>query len=250
MPISLRFVMTFLTNLFLYIFLLDFDWGQSLIKQRVSEANLNSSLKEKETLLHEIHHRVKNNMQIIASLLKLQLNRKDNQNVDSILKENMGRVYAMAAIHESVHQSEKLSEIDFKAYLNKLSQMLSQTYSVDLGKVAFQIDTPELSLAIDNANPLGLVLNELITNSLKYAFPDDRNGKISIKVDITGNSCELCVEDDGIGMPEPLDWNKIDTLGLKLVRNLVENQLGGSIDLDNSSGTTFTIKFNLESNYK
>lgn len=226
-------------------------FSQDITNFKQAEEQIKASLQEKETLLQEIHHRVKNNMQIIASLLRLQLNNKDKKDVDSILKENMGRVYAMAAIHESLHQSERLSEIDFKAYLQKLAQMLSQTYSVDPSKVSFQIDTPELKLAIDKANPLGLVLNELISNSLKYAFSDDPKGSINIKSRLLdGNSIEIIVADDGAGMPDGFDWRKGDSLGLKLVQNLVENQLSGSIDLDNTNGTKFTIRFNLESNYK
>ena len=175
---------------------------QEITNFKQAEEQIKASLKEKEILLQEIHHRVKNNMQIIASLLKLQLNSKEQKDVDSILKENMGRVYAMAAIHESLHQSERLSEIDFKAYLGKLSQMLSQTYSIDPGKVAFQIETPELKLSIDTANPLGLVLNELISNALKYAFPNNQTGTISIKSSIQNdNELELAVADDGAGMP-------------------------------------------------
>lgn len=215
-----------------------------------AEQQIRSSLKEKETLLHEIHHRVKNNMQIIASLLKMQLNKKDKQDIDAILKENMGRIYSMAAIHESLHQSEKLSEIDFKSYLQKLAQMLSQTYSVEPGKVAFQIDCPELKLAIDIANPLGLVLNELISNSLKYAYPNGQKGTISIKTSfLDKKAIELMVADDGTGFPDGFDWENSDSLGLKLVQNLVGNQLDGSIELDNANGTRFTIRFNLESNY-
>ncbi|MBU3914938.1 PAS domain S-box protein, partial [bacterium] len=225
--------------------------AHNITERKLSEKLLQASLKEKQTLLDEIHHRVKNNMNVIASLLKLQLNKKDKKDVDEILKENIGRVYSMAAIHESLHQSEKLSDIDFKAYLHKLSQMLIQTYSVDPGKVAFQLDTPELNLAIDIANPLGLVLNELISNSLKYAFPDEQKGTINIQSSlIDEETIGLIVADDGIGMPDGFDWRKSDSLGLKLVQNLVENQLGGSIELDNKNGTKFTINFNLESNYK
>jgi two-component sensor histidine kinase/HAMP domain-containing protein len=223
----------------------------NITERKQAEDQIKTNLKEKEILLHEIHHRVKNNMQIIASLLKMQLNSKDKKDVDAILKENMGRVYSMAAIHESLHQSEKLSEIDFKPYLQKLTQMLSQTYSVDPGKISFQIDTPVLTLAIDKANPLGLVLNELISNSLKYAFPDDQKGSINIKSRLLdADNIEIIVSDDGIGIPNGFDWKEGDSLGLKLVQNLVENQLGGSVGLDNTNGTKFTINFNLESNYK
>ena len=220
-------------------------------KLQLNEALIKASLKEKETLLHEIHHRVKNNMTVIVSLLKLQLNKKDKKDVDEVLKENIGRVYSMAAIYESLHQSENLSEIDFKAYLNKMSQMLFQTYSIYPSKVTFQIGMPDLKFAIDLANPFGLVLNELISNSLKYAFPDCQKGSISINSSfIDSKTLELIVADDGIGLPDGFDWRKSDSLGLKLVQDLVENQLGGSIDLDSTNGTKFTIIINLKSNYK
>ena len=190
-------------------------------------------------------------MQIIASLLKLQLNGDKKRDVDNILKENIGRVYSMAQIHENLHRSDKLSEIDFKPYVQKLTQMLSQTYSADPRKVNFQVDTPELKLNIDKANPVGLVLNELISNSLKYAFPDGQQGTISIKSRmIDGGVIELIITDDGVGIPEGIDWESIDTLGLNLVQNLVRNQLNGSIDHDTTNGTKFIIKFNSESNYK
>ncbi|MBU2515323.1 HAMP domain-containing protein [bacterium] len=223
---------------------------QDITSFKLAEEQIKASLVEKETLLHEIHHRVKNNMQIIASLLKLQLNRKKTH-VDAILKENISRVHAMAAIHDSLHQSEKLTEIGFKEYLQKLTQMLLQTYSISPAKVVFSFDCEDRKLGFDIANPLGLVLNELISNSLKYAFPDDRNGSINIRSNILeGENYELSIYDDGIGMPDGFDWKKTDSLGLKLVQNLVENQLGGSIILDGTKGTKFTIKFNLESNYK
>ncbi|MBT4640413.1 MAG: PAS domain S-box protein [Deltaproteobacteria bacterium] len=219
--------------------------------RKFADNQIKASLKEKETLLQEIHHRVKNNMQIIASLLKLQLNGDKKRDVDNILKENIGRVYSMAQIHENLHRSDKLSEIDFKPYVQKLTQMLSQTYSADPRKVNFQVDTPELKLNIDKANPVGLVLNELISNSLKYAFPDGQQGTISIKSRmIDGGVIELIITDDGVGIPEGIDWESIDTLGLNLVQNLVRNQLNGSIDHDTTNGTKFIIKFNSESNYK
>lgn len=222
------------------------------ITERIEvDQQIKASLEEKETLLHEIHHRVKNNMQVIASLLKLQLNRKKKQDVDGILKENIGRVYAMAEIHENLHRSDKLTEINFRPYVQKLTQMLSQTYSVDSKKVAFQVDTPELKLSIDKANPVGLVLNEMISNSLKYAFSDGQKGTISIKSRmLDGDIIELVVADDGVGIAEGIDWEKLDTLGLNLIQNLVRNQLNGSIDLDTTNGTKFTIKFNIKSNYK
>lgn len=223
-----------------------FGSDQDITEQKRAEEQLTSSLREKETLLHEIHHRVKNNMQIIASLLKLQLNRQDKQDVDAILKENIGRVYSMATIHESLHQSEKLSEIDFNIYLQRLSHMLSLTYLTDPGNVSFRIHIPGLTLNIEKANPLGLVMNELISNSLKYAFPGDRKGTISIQSAIRDQSdVEIIVSDNGTGLPEKFDWQAQNSLGLRLVRDIVERQLDGSIDYEHRNGARFVIKFNL-----
>jgi len=220
--------------------------GLSIIRIQAKE-QIKASLKEKETLLQEIHHRVKNNMQIIASLLGLQVNKQTIPEIKDILNENIGRVQAIAAIHESLYQSEQLSEIDLKCYIKKLSQMLLQTFSVSQDRVLFEIESPDLKLNINKANPLGLVLNELISNSLKYAFPDNTKGKIGIKLEQPNkNEILLTLRDDGVGMPNGFDWKNSKSLGLKLVRTLVENQLDGSLDMENKSGTKFTIKFYIE----
>lgn len=214
------------------------------------EAQIKASLKEKEILLQEIHHRVKNNMQIIVSLLKLQLHGKNKQDVNSVLKENIGRIYSMAAIHESLYKSEKLNEIELKAYLQRLSQALLETFIIDQDSIIFQIDMPEQNLSIEIANPLGLVLNELISNSLKYAFPNGCKGMIRISSNLlNGNEIEMIVADNGVGMPEDFDWGKIDTLGLKLVKDIIERQLNGKINFENRNGTRFTINFDLESQH-
>jgi len=210
------------------------------------EKQIQASLKEKQTLIDEIHHRVKNNMAVMASLLKMQINTEENQRVKDALKEILGRVYSMSAIHENLHHSEQLSAIDLKDYLSKLSSMLLQTYSIDTEKIALDIEAPHLKIDIEQANPLGLVLNELISNSLKYAFPGDKKGTISIKLDQkNGQNAELIIKDDGVGMPKDFDWKTADSLGLKLVRTLVEHQLDGSIDMESENGTQFTIKFDI-----
>ncbi|MBU2645017.1 HAMP domain-containing protein [bacterium] len=221
---------------------------EDTFEKRQVEEQIKASLKEKETLLREIHHRVKNNMQIIASLLRLQVNRQTDSGIKTILEENIGRVYAMSAIHESLHQSHRLSEIDLKSYITKLSQLLLQTISIDPSKVAFKIESPEFKLNIDKANPLGLVMNELISNSLKYAFPGGEKGEIHIRFrELMDNMVELIIMDNGIGMPTGFDWERAESLGLRLVRNLVENQLDGTIAMTSESGTRFTIHFNVAS---
>ncbi len=222
---------------------------EALLKK--SEMQIKTSLKEKETLLQEIHHRVKNNMQIIASLLKLQASRQDDPGFQSILRENIGRVYSMSAIHENLYQSEKLSEINLKSYILQLSQILLQTYSFQAARISYQIEIPDIKLNIEKANPLGLVLNELISNSLKYAFPDDREGIIGIKSTLQDNNNILLIfNDDGVGMPDEVNWENPETLGLRLVKDLVEKQLNGSIKKENQTGAQFTIEFNLDSAYR
>jgi len=218
----------------------------NITERRRWEEQIKANLREKETLLHEIHHRVKNNMQIIASLLRLQLHSREKKDVDGILRETIGRVNAMAAIHENLHQSDRLSDIDFKSYLHKLTRMLSQTYGIDAGRVTFRIDCPELRVKIDTANPLGLVLNELISNSLKYAFPEERKGTITIRSTAQADGqLQVVVSDDGVGLPADLDWKTADTLGLRIVREIVENQLGGTIRCELQNGSAFTITCSL-----
>jgi len=214
--------------------------------QKKAQEKLQASLKEKETLLHEVHHRVKNNMAVISSLLKLQANNSEDNQTKEILKESQSRVYAMSAVHETLHGTENLSEIDLKSYTSKITTSIFQAYSTDHRKVKLNSDVENLPISINQAYPLGLTINELMSNSLKYAFSDDRKGKITVNIKKQDKELELTVMDDGIGMPEDVDWKNSSTLGLKLVRTLVENQLDGSIDMESNNGTKFTIKFNIE----
>ena len=214
--------------------------------RKKAEEQIKTALKEKETLLEEIHHRVKNNMAVIASLLKLQSNNIDDERIKEALKESQSRVYAMSAVHETLHGSENLSEIDLKVYLAKITTTIFQTYSVNPDKVKLNYDVERIPISINQASPLGLIINELISNSLKYAFPDDRNGEINVSMKKLDKELELTVMDDGVGIPDGLDWKNSSTLGLKLVRTLVENQLDGSIDIENKNGTKFIIKFSID----
>ncbi len=220
--------------------------AHDITDRKQAEDQIKANLKEKETLLHEIHHRVKNNMQVINSLLRLQANSIEDNQIKEVLKESQGRVYAMAAVHETLHGSEKLSEIDLKFYMEKIITSIFQTYSVDHEKVKLNSKVEEAPVSLNQAYPLGLVINELISNSLKYAFPEDRTGDISVNMKKRDSELELVVADDGIGLSKDLDWKNSDTLGLKLVRTLVEDQLDGSVDMESENGTKFTIKFNIE----
>ena len=151
----------------------------------------------------------------------------------------------MSAVHETLHGSQNLSEIDLKSYLSKITNSIFQTYATDHRKVKLNNNVEYSPISINQAYPLGLITNELITNSLKYAFPDNLNGEITVSVKKLDKELELTVMDNGIGMPVGLDWKNSSTLGLKLVRTLVENQLEGAIDMESNNGTKFIIKFNI-----
>jgi len=211
--------------------------------QKLTELQLKASLKEKETLLHEIHHRVKNNMQVIASLLDLQSNDINDEQVRNALRESQSRVYAMAAVHETLHDSDTLSEIDLNTYLSKIANAVFAMHSINQDRIRLTTNIDELPVSIDQASPLGLIINELMSNSLKYAFPGDRKGDIKVVAAKTGKTLELTVTDNGVGFPQDLDWRKSNSLGLKLVRSLAEEQLGGSVVMKNDRGTRFIIRF-------
>ncbi len=219
--------------------------GLSIIRIQAEE-QLKTSLKEKTTLIDEIHHRVKNNMNIISSLLSLQASNIEDNQTKEILKQSQSRVYAMSAVHETLHGSENLSEIDLKSYLSKITTSVFQTYSTDHRKIKLNSNIGSSPISLNQAYPLGLIINELISNSLKYAFPADRTGEITVNLKKLENELELVIADDGIGLKKDFDWKNSSTLGLKLVRILVENQLDGSIDTENKNGTKFIIRFNIK----
>jgi len=196
--------------------------AENITERKKDEEQIKASLKDKEILLQEIHHRVKNNMQVIASLLKLQADKVDDIRIKEALKESQGRVYAMSAVHEMLYGSENLSEIDLKSYLSKISKALQQSNQSDPGKVRLNIEADETTLGIEKASHLGLVINELISNSLKHAFPDKKKGNICVSMKkLNDKYLELTISDDGIGLPHDLDWRNTDTLGLQLVTTLV-----------------------------
>jgi len=211
------------------------------------ETRLQSALQEKEVLLREIHHRVKNNMQVVSSLLSLQADRMDNPQAQAVFREAQNRVTAMALIHEALYHSSSLAEIDFRQYLSGLAAGLFQTYGRDPRQVRFEVDVQGTALTLDYALPCGLILNELISNSLKHAFPHDRPGEIRVKAESGQDSMvTITISDNGVGLPADLDWRHPGTLGLTLVKGLVEHQLGGRLELDREAGTRFVLTFKQE----
>lgn len=218
-------------------------WGtqQEKTAAKKAEAQIKTSLKEKEVLLKEIHHRVKNNLQVISSLLKLQANYLKEEKMVSIFQESQHRVRSMALVHETLYQSKDLMRSDFSDYIKKLVNNLFISYGASQRRIQFQAEISSIHLDIDTAIPCGLIINELVSNSLKYAFIDRLAGEI--KICFFPNPCGrfvLIVQDNGLGMPAGLDFCNTESLGLQLVYSLSQ-QLGATIHLDRTEGTRFTI---------
>jgi two-component sensor histidine kinase len=205
------------------------------------EAQIQSSLQEKEVLLKEIHHRVKNNLQIISSLLSLQSEKINSENPAKTFRESQDRIRSMALIHEKLYQSKDISRIDFAEYTRSLTAYLFRSYVTGPG-IGIAIDILDVSLGIDKAIPCGLIINELVSNSLKYAFPDGRSGEVRISLARGDSDYTLTVSDNGVGLAADLDFRNTSSLGLQLVNTLV-CQLEGTIELNSSHGTVFRITF-------
>ncbi len=220
--------------------------SRDISESKKKEEQIKNSLHEKEILLKEIHHRVKNNMQVISSLINLQANRTENLAIRETLKESQLRIHALSAIHETLYQSESLTGINLKTYVSRIVTPLLQTYATVSPRVTFSIDTESLVLAIEQAMPLGLVINELVSNALKYAFPGEKNGTVSVSLKRSGQHLVGAVSDNGVGIAPHVDLNTSDTLGLNLVEALVETQLNGSLELIRSKGTHFKIRFQIK----
>jgi PAS domain S-box-containing protein len=212
-------------------------------ERKLAEQKISQSLEEKELLLKEIHHRVKNNLQVVSSLLKLQAGNAADENIQNILIDSQNRVRSMALVHQKLYQSRDLSQINFPEYLRQLSDQLFNVFKERNGSIELDITAKELNLSIDLAIPCGLIINELISNSFKYAFPGNRKGCIKIELDTENmNDYTLIISDDGIGLPKDIDFRNTKSLGLQLVNTLV-GQIDGSIAMNNHNGTAFTIKF-------
>jgi PAS domain S-box-containing protein len=212
------------------------------LEQRVKERTeqINASLEEKIVLLREVHHRVKNNLQIIISLLKLQSRYMTDENTIAAFRECQNRVKAMSLVHEKLYQSADISKIDLGNYVRFLGNSLFQFFGRKGTGVTFTTDIQDISLDINTAIPVGLIINELVSNSLKYAFPQERTGEISVAIRRENHTLSILFADNGAGIPADFDWRNAKSLGLRLVTSLVE-QLQGTIELDRSAGTAFTI---------
>jgi len=208
----------------------------------LAEERIKTSLKEKELLLKEIHHRVKNNLQVVSSLLNLQSNDIKDEKALSAFKDSINRVSSMALVHEKLYESENFAKIDFKGYLESI---LNEVYHFSQlnGRIKFNIDIEDISLGLDDAIPCGLLINELVSNSLKYAFPNGNKGRIDISFKkIKNETFQLIVHDTGVGMPEQFDFENNTSLGLNLVK-LLSKQIEGEVNYAQDKGTKFKIEF-------
>jgi len=210
-----------------------------------AEAQIRASLEEKENLLREIHHRVKNNMQVVSALLVLQSKKTKDRKILEMFRESEHRIKTMALIHEKLYQSRSFGTIDLAEYLTRLVQYLLRSYEERSAGVTLDMDVRGISLDIDTALPCSLIINELVSNTLKYAFPAGNGGKICIRVAREdGKGYVMEIRDNGVGLPHGFDLEKTDTLGLRLVHGLAVSQLGGSIEVGKAGkGASFIIRF-------
>jgi two-component sensor histidine kinase/HAMP domain-containing protein len=211
---------------------------------RESEKQIKASLEGKEVLLKEIHHRVKNNLQVVSSLIMLQTENMKDERYIEMFNECQNRIKTMALIHDKLYRSKDIAKIELNDYIKSLVTETFRSYRKSTTKVKLKLDLEEIIIEIETAISCGLIINELISNSLKYAFPEDREGEIKISIRLLGkDEFEMIFSDNGIGIPEDIDYRNTKSLGLRLIVNLSERQLVGKIELDRSKGTKFQIRF-------
>ena len=215
---------------------------RDITRQKEMETLIVKSLREKEILLKEIHHRVKNNMQVISSLLYMQSKITDDEKTKNILIESQNRIKSIALVHESLYQSPNLDNIDYIDYLRKIARYLFESFNITSDRIIFTITGEKVYLDIDKAIPCSLILNEMISNSLKYAFPDNQKGTIQIDVRSGTHNVIIIYTDNGVGIPEHITLDNTGTMGLQLINGLT-NQLKGTVELEREHGTVYKITF-------
>lgn len=216
---------------------------QDVSERKLAEERMKSSLLEKEVLLKEIHHRVKNNLQVISSLMSLQADSVTDQAVRGVFLESRHRIRAMAVVHEKLYRSDNLARVDFDEYLVAVAGELFRSFGS--ARIAQRFDVQSVQLDVDTAIPCGLIVNELITNALKHGFPDNRSGTVTVALKrIDRANVLLSVQDDGIGFPSDTDFRLMSSMGMTLAVSLTQ-QIGGDISLDTASGTRFTVRIPL-----
>jgi PAS domain S-box-containing protein len=217
---------------------------RDITERRRTEDLLQASLEEKVVLLKEIHHRVKNNLQIVSSLLNLQSVRIEDPITKTVLLDMQHRIRSMALVHENLYRSDNLAALDLATYLNSLCTRLYRSLVTSPSSIRLQMNLAPVRLNIDKVIPCGLLVNELITNALKHAFPDGRSGELRVELQelADGRGCRLRVADNGVGLPPDFDLKQAPSLGLKLVADLAR-QLGGQLEIGTGPGAVFEIEF-------
>jgi PAS domain S-box-containing protein len=210
--------------------------------RKAAEQQLRTSLSEKEVLLKEVHHRVKNNLQIISSLLNLQAQATPAPEAARALRDSQSRIHSMSLIHEQLYRSDNLASIDFAEYVRELTTHVSRSVGAATRDVSVRVDVQPTPLSIELAVPCGMIVNELVTNAMEHAFPDGRSGEIRVGFRSYDRRLELTVCDNGVGLTPLDDKGDAQSLGLKVVRALAE-QIGGTLQLKHHDGTQCTVEF-------
>jgi len=222
-----------------------FGMIQDITERIATEESMKTSLREKETMLKEIHHRVKNNLQVISSLLGLQSSYLQDRRLKDIFQESMNRVRTMSMIHSHLYQSANLSRINFDLFVNDLVSNVRQAYQEQAGSVSVDVKVGDIAIGLEQSIPCGLILNEMMTNAIKHAFPADRGGKIWIQMALEDMAIRLLFKDNGIGFPATFDWRKSPSLGIRLIQ-ILSNQLKGTADMKTNGGAEWTIRFPIQ----
>jgi len=212
--------------------------------RKQGEVAMRALIDEKDVLLREIHHRVKNNLQVVSSLLNLQALKLEDETLRRVFQESQSRIRAMALIHETLYESHDLSRIELRPYISRVGDSLIGMYGASADRIRLRVEADRVALTIDDMVPCGLIINELLSNSLKHAFPDGRAGEVRIAATASPEGIvTLELRDNGVGLPADLDIHDTTTMGMRLVTGLVENQLGGTIEVDRRTGTAFRVSF-------
>ena len=196
--------------------------AHNITDKKYVQQRMEQSLKEKEILLKEVHHRVKNNMQVVSSILNLQSSYVSDEYALTLLKESQNRIKTMAYIHESLYQNKSFTSVNFSEYVQTLVNNIIQSYSYSKEKIILEVNVEKITLSLDSSIPVGLIINELVTNSIKHGFPGSRRGKITLNLKCENNFVFLELKDDGVGFASDIDFENSHSLGLQLVNTLIE----------------------------
>jgi two-component sensor histidine kinase len=217
-------------------------WG--ILKNKRATDELKSTLEDKTALIQELYHRTRNNMQVICSMLSLKTQYLDDESIIQIFKEMKNRIYSMSLVHEKLYQAQHLSRLNLNSYFRELAHLNMENYRSALRRVDIKCDMESMQVLFDTAIPCGLVLNELLSNAFKFAFPENREGTITIGLHKPEpDVIEFSVSDDGVGVPEDFDWRQDGDFGLGIVKIVAEHQLQGTVEFDSQNGVTWKISF-------